>query len=444
MAAAAAGNAAVAAAACRQAQQSAAENLGSPGLGDLPSSPPSPPSAQAGVGALTPAPPSGTLLHSPLHAARAPSPAHSPRPSKVSRVDPEVPVPVPVPGPGPGPAESMDRGGRAASGVRAASENAAPDDAAARDAEGGDDAAAAAGNAAAAAAAAAADEEGLPTAANYMNVLTLKQNMIVAYYVSCAVKSNKGNKGAVAGALRSIVPHLFNESHESCGKWCRARNDPTYKPTRLGRKWWDREHYKKVPPQVMKEWRDAVKMVIDENFLAPAKLEEIYRGVSSSPLESFNNTVSAIASKRVFLGRAHTYHLLVDAAILNWMIGPSWIEKALRKLGVEAGEVTRRQLARWSKKKDHQHDTRQTAEYRLKRARQKTKSRGGQWEDSPDLRYVGGSLEVGAGGYTQENLNPDDGEAQKPDAPESETSEDEEMDPGDVSITMEVGEGGCT
>ena len=55
------------------------------------------------------------------------------------------------------------------------------------------------------------------------------------------MKSNKGDKEAVAAALRSIVPHLFNETHAGCGEWCEARTNPNYKPVRLGRKWWEGE-----------------------------------------------------------------------------------------------------------------------------------------------------------------------------------------------------------
>ena len=239
------------------------------------------------------------------------------------------------------------------------------------------------------------------------HTLTLQQNLSVAYYCSTAIKQNKGNKDAVAAALRVIPDHLFNDSHAACGPWCRAKTDTGYKPFRLGRCWFGTD----IPgvSQAAKEmWKKSVTEVIHDAFLKPNKLEEIYMGVSSSPIESLNNVVSSKANKRLFLGRSFTWQVLVMIAMLSWELGPNWIVAVLHELGFATpGELLSAGIFRWDRKTVYQKGRRALVEYKLYCARLKAKNKGSQWVDAPTLRYIGGSACVGAGTSVVVD-NPDD------------------------------------
>ncbi len=51
-------------------------------------------------------------------------------------------------------------------------------------------------------------------------ILTQKHQLCIAYYCSCAILQNKGNKEEVRVALEAIPDHLFDRDHSNCGEWC--------------------------------------------------------------------------------------------------------------------------------------------------------------------------------------------------------------------------------
>ena len=144
---------------------------------------------------------------------------------------------------------------------------------------------------------------------------------------------------------------------------------------------------------------------------------------SSSLIEAFNNTVSALASKRLYLGRSRTWRILVLAAILNWQLGPTWMLLAFSQLGIASpGEWTQIGLDRREDAKLKQSEIRRSVKYKRYVKKLKTLRAKEFWyegaKDAADLMYKGGSAFVGTGTVVLEN--PDEGD------PENNSDSDEE------------------
>jgi hypothetical protein len=255
------------------------------------------------------------------------------------------------------------------------------------------------------------------------HILTLNQNLVFSYYVACAIKGNRGNIVAVEKALRNVIPHMFNETHENCGDWCIVNRDPTYKPVRMDGKWWGVDT-PGVTAEVAEMWKAELWKVLESKFLTPERLKEIFLGLSSSPVECFNNTVTALASKRVFLGRKVTFRVLVKIAVLLWQLGNEWRTEVLEvmHIKVQEGDLTQIRTARADLRRQNQQDTRAGTAYKRYKCKMKARNKNLRWEARPTCQYNGDGVSIGAAAMVPSN--PDEGVHQRVD-------EDEEGEVGD-------------
>ena len=166
------------------------------------------------------------------------------------------------------------------------------------------------------------------------HVLTNHQTIAMGYYVFAAIMSGKGDKELVKNNIASLPGHIFDVDHSMCGTWCtRKMGDHTHVPFRLGNACLSPEHVD-ANPEVFVRCEQVVRDVIDKNYLAPAKLEEIYHRLVTSYVESFNRQVASKADKRIYLGQFFTYRIMVAIAVPDANVGPTWVTEVKRRMNI--------------------------------------------------------------------------------------------------------------
>ena len=177
-------------------------------------------------------------------------------------------------------------------------------------------------------------------------VLTHEHTCGMGYYISTAITANRPNKEAVRDAFRALPGHWFDSDHSLCGDWCKKKNgDESHVPARLVDGWLSPE-YIDAHPEVFHLGEKLVRDIIEVNYLAEAKLNELYVGLTTSPIESFNNMVSRYANKRIYLGQAWTYRMMVAIAVLMQNVGPTWVTEVKRRMSIGVSKISEELLER--------------------------------------------------------------------------------------------------
>lgn len=161
---------------------------------------------------------------------------------------------------------------------------------------------------------------------------------VIRYIQKCfsyAISQNKNDVEATKAALLNIVLHLYNE-HDSCGEWCKHKNEPGTK-------------YKHLPYGQPLSDQD-LRIQLEGIFEKQAKnADKLCPNASSNSNESFNMTVAAKAPKSKHYSKSESLDFRVAAAVCQKNTGEGYLPDVFKNIGLSPGKITRTAADRFDK-----------------------------------------------------------------------------------------------
>ncbi len=186
---------------------------------------------------------------------------------------------------------------------------------------------------------------------------------IKAHY-NYAVAQCKGKPDDLADRLGQIVPHIFDE-HDKCGSWCKAAEDPLYKP-------------KGLPKDKYLEDK-ALRLSLDSLFKEQINnVDSIAPAASTRPNESNHNIFASKAAKVRWYGGSESYDGRVSCGVCSKNIGYDYCDHINKSMNISPCVIAKQVADRKTRKRKKQQIVENSREFKIRRKMRKIEEKQAQ------------------------------------------------------------------